>query len=108
MRRAGRSGSAPMSAVPRSSPAARPSRPPTRSAHMPCKKAEPSDRADATSYDSQPAALREVLERSFPEIAFSWFGALSDDQRASLVYIYNRMVKDGIWQHVRFIRGVKD
>lgn len=69
---------------------------------------EKSDRSNATSYDSQPAALREVLERSFPENAWSVFSALSDANRSNLTYTYNRMVDHGLWGHVRFIRGFVD
>ena len=64
-------------------------------------------RSDATSYESLPEALREVLERSFPEVASSWFSALSDEARGSLVYIYNRMASYGIWEHVRIIKSVE-
>ena len=74
----------------------------------PVKKApEHSSRSDATSYESQPEALREVLERSFPEVAFSWFSALSDEARSNLVYTYNRMVSYGIWGHIRVIKSAE-
>ena len=68
---------------------------------------EHATRSDATSYESQPEALREVLERSFPEVAFSWFSALSDEARSNLVYTYNRMVSYGIWGHIRVIKSVE-
>ena len=66
-----------------------------------------SSRADALSYDHQPEALREVLERSFGEGASSWFLRLSDEARSNLVYTYNRMIVYGIWEHVRVIKRVE-
>lgn len=66
---------------------------------------EKSTRSNATSYDAQPEALREVMERSFPENASSVFSALSDPARSNLTYTYNRMVEYGLWGHVRVIRG---
>ena len=53
---------------------------------------ERATRSDATSYESQPDALREVLERSFGESAGMWFSRLSDADRSNLTYTYNRMV----------------
>lgn len=71
------------------------------------KDAEHATRSDATSYESQPEALREIIERSQKEAAASWFSRLSDEARSNLVYTYNRMVAYGIWGHVRVIRSVE-
>ena len=60
-----------------------------------------------TSYESQPDALREVLERSFGESAGMWFSRLSDADRSNLTYTYNRMVDHGLWEHVRVIKRVE-
>lgn len=68
---------------------------------------EHATRSDATSYESQPEALREVIERSQKELAWSWFSRLSDEARRNLVYTYNRMVVYGIWGHVRVIKSVE-
>ena len=68
--------------------------------------AEHASRADALSYERQPEALKEVLERSFGEGASSWFLRLSDDERSNLVHTYNRMIQYGIWEHVRAIKRV--
>jgi len=68
---------------------------------------ERATRSDATSYESQPDALREVLERSFGESAGMWFSRLSDADRSNLTYTYNRMVEHGLWEHVRVIRRVE-
>ena len=68
---------------------------------------ERATRSDATSYESQPDALREVLERSFGESAGMWFSRLSDADRSNLTYTYNRMVDHGLWEHVRVIKRVE-
>ena len=68
---------------------------------------ERATRSDATSYESQPDALREVLERSFGESAGMWFSRLSDADRSNLTYTYNRMVDHGLWEHVRKITRVE-
>jgi hypothetical protein len=47
------------------------------------KKPEHATRSDATSYESQPEALREVIERSQNEAASSWFARLSDEARST-------------------------
>ena len=67
---------------------------------------EHASRADALSYDHQPEALREVLQRSFGEGASSWFLRLSGDERSNLVQTYNRMITYGIWEQVRAIKHV--
>jgi hypothetical protein len=68
---------------------------------------ERSTRSDVVSYEQQPEALREVLERSFGESAATWFSRLSDEARSNLTYTYNRMVDHGIWEHVRRITRVE-
>ena len=68
---------------------------------------EHASRSDALSYEHQPAALREVLERSFGETASSWFLRQSDEARSNLVYTYNRMIAYGIWEHVRTIKRLE-
>ena len=68
---------------------------------------EHASRSDALSYEHQPAALREVLERSFGETASSWFLRQSDEARSNLVYTYNRMIAYGIWEHVRAIKRLE-
>lgn len=64
-------------------------------------------RSDATSYESQPEALREIIERSQGELASSWFSRLSDEARSNLVHMYNRMLVYGVWGHVRVIKSVE-
>ena len=71
-------------------------------------KPERAGRSDATSWDSLPSALKEVLERSWGEAgAFSHYRALSDESRSFLVAWYNRMIGYGLWGHVRTVKVIK-
>jgi hypothetical protein len=66
------------------------------------------ERSDATSWDSLPSALKEVLERSWGEAgAFSIYRALSDESRSFLIAWYNRMIGYGLWGHVRTVKVIK-
>jgi hypothetical protein len=66
------------------------------------------ERSDATSWDSLPSALKEVLERSWGEAgAFSHYRALSDESRSFLIAWYNRMIGYGLWGHVRTVKVIK-
>ena len=72
------------------------------------RKPERAGRSDATSWDSLPSALKEVLERSWGEAgAFSHYRALSDEARSFLVAWYNRMIAYELWGHVRTVKVIK-
>jgi hypothetical protein len=73
----------------------------------PASKPERAERSDATSWDSLPSALKEVLERSWGEGAFSQYRALSDEARSFLVQFYNRMIAYELWGHVRTVKVIK-
>ena len=65
-------------------------------------------RSDANSWNALPEALREVLARSWGENAEGQFSVgMSDQARAYLTRIYNRMLDYDLWEHVRYVRGVK-
>ncbi len=67
-----------------------------------------STRSDALSWGAQPEALREVLARSWGENAEGQFSVgMSDEARAYLTRIYNRMLDYDLWEHVRYVRRVK-
>jgi len=65
-------------------------------------------RSDANSWAALPEALREVLARSWGENPEGRYSVgMSDEARAYLTRIYNRMLDYDLWQHVRYVRGVE-
>ncbi|HEU4388545.1 MAG TPA: DUF4157 domain-containing protein [Blastocatellia bacterium] len=54
-------------------------------------------------FDRQPAALRSLVKRSFPDDPAGWFDGLSRDLRMALTTIFNRMCQFGLLCEVRAI-----
>jgi hypothetical protein len=81
---------------------AKPKQPP------PKRRKEYATRSDATSWNALPEALREVLARSWGENPEGRYSVeMSDQARAYLTRVYNRMLDYDLWEHVRYVRGVK-
>ena len=76
---------------------------------QPTKPKEYTTRSDANSWAALPDALREVLARSWGENAEGqWSVGTSDRDRAYITRIYNRMLDYDLWEHVRYVRRVKE
>src|SRR5262245_59509986 len=52
-------------------------------------------------FEKQPAALRKLIERSFPDDPAGWFDGLPRDLQMALTSIFNRMCKYGLLCEVR-------
>ena len=65
-------------------------------------------RSDANSWNALPEALREVLTRSWGENPEGRYSVgMSDQARAYLTRIYNRMLDYDLWEHVRYVHRVE-